>query len=44
MRNHNNDLFFEQVIKHKNDLPEQFSTNNITINTNSWFDINKKRC
>jgi hypothetical protein len=41
MRNHNNDLFFKQVIKHKNDLPEQFITNNITINTNSWFDINK---
>ncbi len=27
--------------KNKNDLPEKFSTNNININTNSQFNINK---
>ena len=38
---HNNDIFNEQIIKHKNDLPIQFNQNNININTNSWFNINQ---
>ena len=38
---HNNDIFNEKIIKHKNDLPIQFNQNNININTNSWFNINQ---
>jgi len=38
---HNNDIFNDQIIKHKDDLPIQFNQNNININTNSWFNINQ---
>ena len=38
---HNNDIFNEQIIKHKNDLPMFFNKNSTNINTNSWFNINQ---
>ena len=41
MVDHNNDIFNEQIIKHKNDLPMFFNKNSTNINTNSWFNINQ---
>ena len=38
---HNNDIFNEKIIKHKNDLPMFFNKNSTNINTNSWFNINQ---
>ena len=41
VKENNNDIFHEYIIKHKNDLPNHFNNNHLDIQSNSWFDIKK---